>query len=73
MNYELFGLSRTEWIYYIDEYIFIERDRNILKRRILDGITYERLAEEFDMSVKQMQNIVRKQEIKLFTIIQKLH
>ena len=73
MNHELFGLSRTEWIYYIDEYIFNERDRKILKRRLLDGITYERLAEEFDMSVKQIKNIVKKQEIKLFTIVQKLH
>lgn len=50
----------------IDEYIFNERDRNILKRRLLDGITYERLAEEFDMSVRQIKNIVYKGEKRVF-------
>lgn len=33
----------------IDEYIHSERNRNILKRRLIDGICYEPLAEEFDM------------------------
>ncbi len=44
----------------IDEYIHSERDRAILKRRLIDGICYEPLAEEFDLSVKQMRNIIRK-------------
>lgn len=44
----------------IDEWIFNERNRRILKRRLLDGITYERLAEEFDLSVQQTKNIVYK-------------
>jgi len=35
-----------------------ERNRKILKRRIIDGICYEPLAEEFDLSVRQTQNIV---------------
>lgn len=34
----------------IDEYIHSDRDRRILKRRFIDGICYEPLAEEFDMS-----------------------
>jgi hypothetical protein len=37
----------------IDEYIHSERDRKLLKRRLIDGITYERIAEEFDLSVRQ--------------------
>lgn len=41
----------------IDEYVHSERDRAMLKRRYLDGLTYERIAEEFDMSVRQTQNI----------------
>lgn len=36
----------------IAEYIHSERDRRILERRLIDGITFERLAEEFDMSVR---------------------
>lgn len=50
----------------IDEWIFSERDRAILKRRLLDGICYEPLAEEFDLSVKQVKRIVYKNEERLF-------
>lgn len=54
----------------IDEYIHSERDRAILKRRLIDGICYEPLAEEFDLSVKQMRNIIRKSEDILFRHLQ---
>jgi DNA-directed RNA polymerase specialized sigma24 family protein len=50
----------------IDEWIHSERDREILARRLIDGITFERLAEEFDMSVRQIKNIVYKSEQELF-------
>ena len=43
-----------------------ERDRRILYRRLVDGICFEPLAEEFDMSVRQIQNIVYKSQEKLF-------
>lgn len=61
------NLSRTEIEHLIDEYVFKERDRKILKRRLLDGICYEPLAEEFDLSVRQVKNIVYKNEEKLFS------
>ncbi len=60
-----FDLSRSEISDLIDEWIFNERDRRILKRRYLDGICYEPLAEEFELSVRQVKNIVYKSEIKL--------
>ena len=44
-------LSRTEWTILIDEWCHSERDRAMIKRRILDGICFEPLAEEFNMSV----------------------
>ena len=47
--------SRMRWL--ITEYVHHERNRAILLRRYLDGICYEPLAEEFDMSVRQVQNI----------------
>ena len=50
----------------IDEWIFNERDRAILKRRLLDGICYEPLAEEFGLSVDRIKQIVYKSEAKLF-------
>lgn len=59
-------MSRTEIEFLIDEWIHKERDRQILKRRLLDGICYEPLAEEFDLSVRQVKNIVYKAEDKLF-------
>lgn len=59
-------LSRSNIEYLIDEWIHNERDRRILKRRLLDGITYERLAEEFDLSSTQIKNIVYKSESRLF-------
>lgn len=46
----------------IDEYIHSERDRAILKRRYIDGICYEKLAEEFDLSVRHVKNIVYNHE-----------
>lgn len=54
--------SRTEVSLLIDEWIFNERNRHILKRRMLDGITYEKLAEEFDLSVQQVKSIVYKSQ-----------
>ena len=50
----------------IDEWIFNERDRAILKRRFLDGICYEPLAEEFGLSVDRLKQIDYKSEAKLF-------
>ena len=59
---ELEGKSRSEISHIIDEWIFNERDRMILKRRLLDGITYENLSDEFDLSVRQVKRIVSKSE-----------
>lgn len=47
----------------IDNYVRgrnAERNRKILKRRFIDGITLEALAEEFDMSVSQIKDIIRR-------------
>lgn len=51
--------TRSEWAGLIDAYIFSERDRAILKRRMLDGITYEALAEEYELSTAQVKRIVK--------------
>lgn len=62
-------ISRSELDKLIEEWILNERDRKILKRRLIDGIIYEKLAEEFDLSVRQVKNIVYKAEQKLFAHI----
>ena len=54
----------------IAEHIHSERDRAILCRRLIDGISFERLSEEFDLSVRQTKNIVYQNEEILY---RKLH
>ena len=51
----------------IDDWILKERDRQILKRRLLDGICFEPLAEEFDLSVSQVKRIVYKGSDRIFS------
>lgn len=60
-----FNKPRSEIEHIIDEWVFSERDRKILKRRLLDGICFEPLAEEFDLSEKQVRNILYKYMKKL--------
>ena len=55
----------------IREYIHSQRDRKILYRRLVDGITFELLADEFQMSSRQIRTIVRKQEEILFSHVPK--
>mgnify|MGYP000508003201 FL=1 len=51
---------RQEYECVIDEWVLNERDRIALKRKYLDGIPYEAIAEELDISRKTVQNIVRR-------------
>lgn len=64
-----FSLPRSAIEHLIDEWILSERDRAILKRRLLDGICYEPLAEEFGLSVRQIKTIVYKCSSVLFAHI----
>ena len=62
---ENYDLSRSEWENLIDQWVFKERDRAMLKRRLLDGVCFEPLAEEFDLSVQQTKTIVYRATEKL--------
>lgn len=57
---ELNNLSRTEIEGLVMEWIFSERDRNVLRRRLLDGIKIETLSFEFDLSETQIKRILKK-------------
>ena len=50
----------------IAEYIHNERTRRILERRLIDGITFEKLAEENEMSVSQVKRIIWKSSETVF-------
>lgn len=61
--------SRTEIESAIDEWIVgrnAQRNREILKSRLIDGLTFEALSEKYDMSVRQIQNVVYKTQEILF-------
>lgn len=63
------GISKSELDSLIAEWIIgknAERDRAILRRRLFDGITFEKLSEEFGLSVRQTKAIVYKCEEKVF-------
>lgn len=65
-------LSRSEIESLIDEWIIgrnAQRDRQIIKRRLIDGVCFEPLAEEFELSVRQVKNIVYKSERIIFSHI----
>lgn len=50
----------------IMEHLHSERDRQLLYRRLIDGVTFERLSEEFSLSPRQTRTIVHKCEAILF-------
>ena len=58
--------SRSEWEYLINQYVFDEQARYILTRHLLDGITYERIAEELDISRTTVFVKFKKWESQLF-------
>ena len=52
-----FDLSKRQVLDLIDSYIFNERNRQIVSRRLLDGVNYEDLAEEYSLSVNQIKTV----------------
>lgn len=68
MKYK-FKVPTEEVVKAIDSWIFSERDRKILKRKFIDGVTFEKVAEEFNLSVTRVKTIVYKGGEKIFTHI----
>lgn len=52
------SLGRSDWEYLIDEWILSERYRGILKRKILDDWSHERIAEREGLSVNGVKKII---------------
>lgn len=51
-------ISNTDLAAVIDNWVKGERDRALMKRRLIDCIKLETLAEEFDLSVQHVATIV---------------
>lgn len=69
MTRHLDAYSNSEIRHIINEYIHSERDRDLLLDRWVNGYTYERLGELYDLSDVQVKRIVRKQSERLSLII----
>ena len=50
----------------IREHIHSERDRRVLFDRLVNGMTMEKLAEKHELSVRQIWNVVYRNEQILF-------
>jgi DNA-directed RNA polymerase specialized sigma24 family protein len=59
-------LSRSQIENLIYEWIFNKRHRDILIDRLLEGMTFQDIAEKYDLSVQHTKRIIYKAEEKLF-------
>ena len=50
----------------IDRWVKSERNRAILKRRLIDGLTFDELSAEFDLSRSRVIKICMAEEERLF-------
>lgn len=67
-KFQEMGLTVRELTEIIDQRVFSERDRQILKRRWIDDISYDDLAEEFYLSVERLKKIVKSHKEALFNL-----
>ena len=59
-------ISNSELAAIIDEWVRGERNREMLKDRLINGMLYEPLAEKYNLSVRATQNIIYKASEQLF-------
>ena len=59
-------LPRSEWERLIHEWIFNEQHREMVKLNLLDGWTYEKIAEKYGMPPRQIARILPGLEEHLF-------
>lgn len=57
---------REEWEHLINAWIFNEQDRKMLKMHLLDGVTIEKIAEEFGITTSTAYRRLTKAERNLF-------
>lgn len=52
--------TNSEMRAWIGEHVHNEKHRRILQRKLVDGVTYEKLAEDEEMSVRGVQYMVQR-------------
>lgn len=51
-------ITNSELMYLIDEYVRLERDRDILKDKWFKGLSIEQLAEKYKLSETTIKNVL---------------
>ena len=64
MGFDKITNSQIKW--WIDEYVHSQRDRILLYRKWVDGIHFEPLSEEVELSVRQTKSIAYREQKRLF-------
>lgn len=67
MKYDFTDIPNDELSVAIDKWVKSDRNRKILKRRLIDGLTFEEIASEFYMSPRHIIRIVMKCEQIIFS------
>ena len=52
-------LTNEQIEYMIDAWIHNKRNRNLAKEKLIDGISFERLSEDYKLSVTRTKTIVK--------------
>lgn len=53
-------MKNSEMEHMINEYCPSKRNRELLKERLIDGIKISELAEKYELSDRQVKNIIKK-------------
>ncbi len=67
------ALTTSEWERLIDERLFSERDRYIMKRLLLDDAKYELISEEVGLSTRYTKAVASRSMKTLMKYINKQH
>lgn len=69
MKYDFTDIPNDRLTEEIDRWIKSERDRAMLKRRLIDGLTFDELSDEFYLSRRHTIRVILKAESRLFSKI----
>lgn len=67
MKYDFSDIPNDKLIQAIEKWVKGERNRGILKRRLIDGMTFSELSEEFNICERHIKRIVINAEDKIFS------
>lgn len=60
--------TNSKMAFLIDEYIHSARDREILKDRLINGLTYSELEDKHHLSERQIKRIVKRADALLLKL-----